>query len=198
MRNMLSLAVVACALIHATAAQAAVTKLRATLSGANEVPANMSPGIGEAWVYHDDVADTLRIRISFSGLLGTTTASHIHCCTAPDGNAMVATTVPTFIGFPLGVSSGSYDETFSLQDISFYNPGFVTAHGGTLEQARADFLAGLYGRLSYVNVHSTAFPPGEIRGQLGVVPEPASWAMMIVGFGLLGVRMRRRRTVLAG
>ncbi|WP_243453872.1 PEPxxWA-CTERM sorting domain-containing protein [Sandaracinobacteroides saxicola] len=29
----------------------------------------------------------------------------------------------------------------------------------------------------------------------GVVPEPASWAMMIAGFGLVGGLMRRRRTV---
>ncbi|WP_375392075.1 PEPxxWA-CTERM sorting domain-containing protein [uncultured Sphingomonas sp.] len=31
----------------------------------------------------------------------------------------------------------------------------------------------------------------------GAVPEPASWAMMIGGFGLAGAAMRRRRTVIA-
>jgi hypothetical protein len=30
------------------------------------------------------------------------------------------------------------------------------------------------------------------------VPEPATWAMMLAGFGMLGMRLRRRRaTVLA-
>ncbi|WP_372917730.1 PEPxxWA-CTERM sorting domain-containing protein, partial [Sandarakinorhabdus sp.] len=29
------------------------------------------------------------------------------------------------------------------------------------------------------------------------VPEPASWAMLIAGFGLTGAAMRRRRTVVA-
>jgi hypothetical protein len=29
----------------------------------------------------------------------------------------------------------------------------------------------------------------------GVVPEPATWAMMIAGFGLVGAAMRRRKTV---
>ncbi|MGH6781646.1 MAG: PEPxxWA-CTERM sorting domain-containing protein, partial [Sphingomonadaceae bacterium] len=33
----------------------------------------------------------------------------------------------------------------------------------------------------------------EIRGQFRVVPEPASWAMMIAGFGLIGAALRRYR-----
>ncbi len=31
----------------------------------------------------------------------------------------------------------------------------------------------------------------------GAVPEPATWAMMVAGFGLAGAAMRRRRTILA-
>ena len=31
--------------------------------------------------------------------------------------------------------------------------------------------------------------------QLGVVPEPGSWALLITGFGLVGAALRRRRTV---
>jgi PEP-CTERM motif len=34
-------------------------------------------------------------------------------------------------------------------------------------------------------------------GGIGAVPEPASWAMMIAGFGLVGASARRRRGVLA-
>jgi len=30
-------------------------------------------------------------------------------------------------------------------------------------------------------------------GQTGAVPEPATWAMMLIGFGAMGVSMRRRR-----
>ncbi|HEX8838885.1 MAG TPA: PEPxxWA-CTERM sorting domain-containing protein, partial [Sphingomicrobium sp.] len=29
------------------------------------------------------------------------------------------------------------------------------------------------------------------------VPEPATWAMMLLGFGAIGVSMRRRKPVLA-
>ena len=41
-------------------------------------------------------------------------------------------------------------------------------------------------------------PPMEGPGEpMGAVPEPASWAMMIAGFGLIGAVMRRRRGALA-
>jgi hypothetical protein len=71
------------------------------------------------------------IDVSFSGLLGTTTASHIHCCTPTplSGTAGVATTTPTFAGFPLGVTSGTYMNTLDLTLASSYNPAFVTANG---------------------------------------------------------------------
>ncbi len=36
---------------------------------------------------------------------------------------------------------------------------------------------------------------GMTRG--GGTPEPATWAMMIVGMGLIGTTLRRRRTLLA-
>ena len=36
-----------------------------------------------------------------------------------------------------------------------------------------------------------------ITAQAGGVPEPATWAMMIIGFGLAGSMVRRRRAVTA-
>lgn len=38
---------------------------------------------------------------------------------------------------------------------------------------------------------------GGVGGDVGAVPEPASWAMLITGFGLTGATMRRRRVALA-
>src|SRR5207237_4095828 len=82
----------------------------ATLTGPGESPPNASPGTGFADVFFDTAAHSLRVIVDFSGLLGTTTASHIHCCTVIpfSGTANVATTTPTFAGFPLGVTSGHY------------------------------------------------------------------------------------------
>jgi len=82
---------------------ASILSYSVTLTGPNESPPTASLGTGFAVVNFDNVANTLFIDLSFSGLSGTTTASHIHCCTAVPsaGTAGVATTTPTFAGFPL-------------------------------------------------------------------------------------------------
>jgi hypothetical protein len=68
------------------------------LSGASENPPNPSPGTGNATVVIDTAAHKLRVIAAFSGLGGITTASHIHSCVAPRGNAGFATMTPTFPG----------------------------------------------------------------------------------------------------
>lgn len=174
-------------------AQAATT-YKTLLSGANENPPNASAGTGEATVIVD--GNLLTLSTSFSGLTGTVTAAHIHCCAAPPANVGVATQVPTFLGFPTGVTSGVYNQTFDLTLAATYNPAFVTAHTD-LAGARAALMAGLGAGQAYLNIHTTAFPAGEIRGNFSVVPEPSAWALMIVGFGGAGALLRRRRALAA-
>lgn len=182
-------------LSFAGTAHSAITVYDAFLSGFNEIPPNASPGAGFAMVTIDDILNQMTVNVTFSGLIGTTTASHIHCCTAvaDTGTAGVATTTPTFPGFPPGVTSGTYMNTFDLLSASTYNPSFVTAHGGTTAGAEAFLLAGLAANKTYLNIHTTVAPGGEIRGFLhAVIPEPSTWAMMILGFGLAGAALRRR------
>jgi MYXO-CTERM domain-containing protein len=176
--------------------QAAQISYFANLSGPAESPPNASPGTGFAEVDVDTVANTLHVHVTFSGLLGTSTASHIHSPTAIPGagTAGVATTTPTFTGFPLGVTSGTYDNTFDLTLASSYNPAFVTANGGSVANAEAALLAGLAADEAYLNIHSTVVPGGEIRGFL-VTPEPTSAAMAGVGFAALAGYLWRRRRV---
>jgi CHRD domain/PEP-CTERM motif len=177
---------------------AATTVLSANLSQANEVPPTLSPGTGTAIVTLDTIAQTLRIQAAFSGLGSGTTASHIHCCLAspflPGVNVGVATTTPTFTGFPLGVTSGTYDHTFDLTLASSYNPAFVTAQGG-LAGAEAALENALVAGETYLNIHTVNFGGGEIRGFLSAVPEPSTWAMMLLGFAGLGFAFRSRRKV---
>jgi hypothetical protein len=147
-------------------AVAAVLNYAATLSGANESPPNASPAIGSVLVTVDTTALTMRVRTNFSGTTGTTTASHIHCCTvvAGTGTAGVATTTPSFVGFPLGVTTGSMDQTYDMTLVGSYNPAFVTAQGGTVAGARTALFNGLAAGMAYFNIHSSTFGGGEIRG----------------------------------
>jgi hypothetical protein len=142
-------------------------------------------------VSFDPEAHILEVFATFEGLTGATTASHIHCCTTPGTNAGVATAVPTFPGFPIGVMAGSYTMMFSTLSLSTYNPAFVSSHGGTVESAEAALLAGLLAGEAYFNIHTTAFPGGEIRANLSELPEPAT--LTLVGAGLAAAALRRRR-----
>ena len=175
-------------------ANAALITYKATLSGSSEAPPNSSPATGQTTVTIDDVTGMMTVNAVFSGLIGTTTASHIHCCTAVPGAATigVATSLPTFPAFPLGVTSGDYTETFNLLDAATYSSGFLTANGGSVEAARNALMAGMSAGRAYLNIHTTAFPPGEIRGFLAEVPEPGSIALFGLGaVGLAGLRRRR-------
>ena len=174
-------------------AAAAVIVYSADLSGGQEVPPVTTTGAGFSLATVDTVLNTLRLQVLFGGLLGTTTMAHIHCCAPVGANAGVATPVPSFPDFPLGVSSGSYDRTFDLTLASSFNPAFITANGGTVAGARTALLNGLASNLAYLNIHTNRNPGGEIRGQFAApVPEPASWALMLAGFGLAGWSLRRR------
>ncbi len=177
--------------------QAYPLEFTAALSGANEFPSNASPAIGSTSVFYDPDAHTLQVNYTFSGLLGNTTAAHIHCCTAlPFGNstAGVATQTPTFINSPLGVNSGIYNSPiFDLTLTTSWNNAFINLNGGTTAGAEAAFSTGLFANKSYLNVHSTSFPGGEIRGFLVFVPEPMTLSLFGAGLGGLAILRRRRK-----
>lgn len=151
----------ALALGNATQALATTFGYTATLLGVNEVGPNASPASGFVFMIYDDVANTLTTTGNFSGLVAPLTAGHIHGPALPGANASVVhgfPALPTLGGLPLGSTSGTWSDVwFALTPTQV---GYLTS-----------------GRL-YVNLHSQAFPGGEIRGQ--VVPDAtptraASW-----------------------
>ena len=182
------------ALITIIAAQAPVAHATLLTFGTSLGPeAPGATGSGSSTVVIDDVADTLRVHIDWTGLSGTTTVSHIHCCTAVPfaGTIAVAVTPGTFPGFPVGLSSGSYDSAIiDLDDPASYTASFLTTFGGgTVDGAEAALIAGIETGHAYVNVHSTTFPGGEIRGFL--VPEPSSLLLLAAALGSLGLLCRK-------
>src|SRR2546430_5903621 len=122
-----ALAVASAQTISMSAAHAVPLTFVGNLSGANEVPAVVSPGTGLATVVLDPTAQTIQINVTFSGLTSPTiTGAHIHCCAPFGTNAGVATITPVFPGFPQVGTSGTYSSpVFDLTQPLIYNSAFV-------------------------------------------------------------------------
>lgn len=109
----------------------------ANLTGAQETPFNNSTAVGRASLVLSPDEKTARVSLTFSGLSSGQTDAHIH------GPALPGVSAPPVFPLPLG----------QLSDFSI-----------TLTPAQVqDLKNGLF----YVNVHSSNFPTGEIRGQFG-------------------------------
>ena len=122
----------------AFAGPALADKMKATLDGKSEVPANTSAGTGTADLDYDTASKKLSWKITYSGLSGPATAAHFHGPAAAGANAGVAVAIP-------GAGTSPVEGNATLTDAQ-----------------AADLMAGKY----YINVHAAANPGGEIRGQV--------------------------------
>lgn len=174
-------------IVSSTTTHAAVWVFDVVLDGSQEVPSVVTPGSGSATVLICPFFKRLSIRDTgfgskgvFSNLSGTVTAAHVH------GPAAAGTNGPVIIplDIDLGVTSGNF--TTPIQPTQPNDPyGFPLT-----DQQYQDALNGLL----YINIHTTAFPGGEIRGQLInpiSVPEPMS--LSLIAMGSIGLLYRRRR-----
>ena len=98
--------------------------------------------------------------------------------------------MPTFISFPLGVTSGAYQNTFDMTLASSWNPHVHHQPWWHAGVGVRRFLAAWLAGQPYLNIHTDFAPGGEIRGQLLQVPEPATLALL--GLALAGLGALRR------
>lgn len=142
-------------------------RISANLQSENEVPTISSPARGrfEAEINEDSV----EYELSFEGLQGVVTQSHIHIA-QPNVNG--------------GIMVWLCNTTTNIGPANFTGPACPAAPGGTVTgtlEAKdvlavtlqgigvgefAEFVAALKKELAYVNVHSSLFGGGEIRGQV--------------------------------
>jgi hypothetical protein len=96
------------------------------------------------------------------------------------------------------VTSGSFNHTFDLGQTSTYNASYLGASGGTADGARDRLLGSMRGQtdgnfgVAYFNVHSVNFGPGEIRGNISLIPEPATVMLLALGAAAFAIHRRPR------
>jgi hypothetical protein len=134
----------------------------ADLNGAQENPAVVTSGTGKGLVVISADASTVTYLLTYSGLSGTANAAHIHAAAVGSNGGVI-----------LPFVAGPSPMTQALTASAFTPSGTVT----TFAEAVAAIRAGT----TYFNIHTTANPGGEIRGQIGVTvaapaPTPAPTA----------------------
>jgi hypothetical protein len=175
--------------------QASIIQFTTVLSGAAEDPPRDTPGTGQSQVIYDPDARTMQLIVSFADLLGPVSAAHIHAPTATPfaGLASPATQVPSLVGFPHGATAGTYDHLFDLTEPSSYNPSFLAANMN-VAGAEAALISALAEGRAYLNIHTSVFPGGEIRGFYTPVPDasPTGGLLALALVTMMGCARYRR------
>ncbi len=155
------ISVVACGSDKATTAPVPVSKIvtfKATLNGASEVPAVTTTGSGSFTATLDTVSLDFIYDLTFTGLTSAVNNGHIHGPAAAGAAAGTTINFNTLAGatFSFGATSGTGRGIARLNTAYQITP---TINGDSLRKL-------LFAGLTYVNIHTTQFPGGEIRGQI--------------------------------
>jgi hypothetical protein len=153
-------AVAAALLISAPPSSAQVVNMTATLSPGEETPAPglLAGSVGAATVSVDATNEEIAVTLALFNFATGTTAGHIHV--GPRGIAG-----PVVINFPIPTGrTGDLPLSFRVGTAAFVARPEIGIN--TMQDA----IQAIVGGNAYVNIHTSANPGGEIRGQLSVVP----------------------------
>jgi hypothetical protein len=164
-----------------------------TLSGDQEVPPVNSDATGSAALILNDAQDRLEIDIQFAGLDldgnqtsdpgDNVTGAHIH--RAPAGS-----NGPVVFGF-IGPNNDENGDLVIDPAAGRIFSGWDLNEGNNTTLAAE--LPNLFNEDLYVNIHSVEFPAGEIRGQIAVIPIPATLPLLAAALAALGLGSWRAR-----
>jgi hypothetical protein len=141
-----------------TATMSNIVNFRAQMNGASEVPVNTSTGTGLFTATLDTVTNVFTYDIIFSGLSAGVNNGHIHGPAAVGVNAGTTVNFNTLAGatFSFGLPAGGGHGQVTLNASTQIT---ATVNGDSLRKL-------LFAGLTYANIHTTAIPGGEIRGQI--------------------------------
>ncbi len=135
------------------------TQLEIRLTGASQVPAVNTNAFGRAEVELSENGTALTFEIQVCDIANVT-ASHIHV-----GNSTTNGPVILFL-FKAGATAFSSTDGCSELVEGVLTPADLIPNMGAGINNWTDFVNALRSGNTYINVHTTAHPAGEIRGQL--------------------------------
>ena len=159
---------VACGLIGSLApALASADSLKAALSGYASVPALSSTGTGRFIAEIDAVNNVITYQLTYSGLEGNALQAHIHVAQTGVNGGVSAFLCSNLPSPPAGtpacpVTAGTV--TGIIQASSVVGPSAQGIAPGEF----AKLVAALRAGVTYANIHTSKFAPGELRGQIKV------------------------------
>lgn len=141
--------------VFSLTSSAAIIRLNATIDAAQETTTSSSTATGTAQMWYDTAANTFTLKVWVNGMANTISASHVH-----EGAAGASGGVASGLGDETAYTRSGDDLTATFTDLAYGGDAATLLSGG-----------------AYINIHSAAFPAGEIRGQL-IAENVKLWAKL--------------------